>query len=411
MSDEFFRSRKFSAVNTHWRVKHHPRSLVVCTRAVTKTWLLDRYTTFEVGQDKPVQVPMGAWFSKNDFPVEGRTVVITGGSSGMGLAVGSKLAEMGANVVIVARNRDKLASAIQQIQKCARDGEAQRFHQVSADLMTESESVRVIDEVTLWNAGNPPDIVWCCAGSPHIALFVETPASEFASQMDSNYFTSLYMAHATLRRWLGITSTTTTAEHRTYDAAAAATAPKATGPRPPARHLIFTASFLAFYSFAGYAPYSPCKAALRALCDNLSQEMNLYNAASPAEPAVRVHTVFPSGIHGPSFDLENRMKCDLTKVLESTDGGQPAAVVAAKSIRGLERGEELVTTEFLSYMVKRGMLGGSVRGGVLRVLWDWLLVSLMGVIMVFVRDDMDRKTRAWGRRYGPTGHKGRSKQA
>ncbi|KAF2969788.1 hypothetical protein GQX73_g3777 [Xylaria multiplex] len=320
----------------------------------------------------------------------------------MGLAVARKLSGMGANMVIVARDQDKLARAIQDIQQCARDPETQRFHHISADLMIGSESVKVIDEVTAWNAGNPPDVVWCCAGSPHPALFVETPLSEFTSQMQSNYFTSLYTAHAVLGRWLNTTTT---------QRADTGTARKTKSPRPPARHIIFTASFLAFYSFAGYSPYSPCKAALRALSDNLSQEMNLYNAANPTEPAVKVHTVFPSGIHGPSFDIENRMKCDLTKVLESTDGGQPAEVVAAKSIRGLERGEELVTTEFLSYMVKRGMLGGSVRGGVLNALWDWLLVSLMGVIMIFVRDDMDRKTRAWGRKYGPSGYRGHNKQA
>ncbi|KAI0415145.1 NAD(P)-binding protein [Xylaria grammica] len=341
---------------------------------------------------------MGATFSKNDFPVEGRTVVITGGSSGMGLAVGRKLSEMGANMVIVARDKDKLAKATQQIQQCARDPQTQRFHHISANLMVGSESARVIEEVTAWNAGNPPDIVWCCAGSPHPALFVETPLSEFTSQMQSNYFTSLYTAHATLNRWLATT--------RQADIGAA------DSPRPPARHIIFTASFLAFYSFAGYAPYSPCKAALRALSDNLSQEMNLYNSANPTAPAIRIHTVFPSGIHGPSFDAENRMKCDLTKVLESSDaGGQTAEVVAEKSIRGLERGEELITTEFLSYMVKRGMLGGSVRGGVFRALWDWLLASLMGVIMIFVRHDMDLKTRAWGRKYGSSGYKEHIKQA
>ncbi|RYC56719.1 hypothetical protein CHU98_g9489 [Xylaria longipes] len=331
--------------------------------------------------------------------------MVTGGSSGMGLAVGRKLSEMGANMVIVARDRDKLVRAIEQIQQCARDPETQRFHYISADLMIGCESARVVDEVTSWNAGNPPDIVWCCAGSPHPALFLETPLSQFTSQMESNYFTSLYMAHATLSRWLRTTTTTTA--HRANTNAAMNT----NHSRPPARHIIFTASFLAFYSFAGYSPYSPCKAALRALSDNLSQEMNLYNAANATEPAVRVHTVFPSGIHGPSFDIENRMKCDLTKVLESTDGGQSAEVVAARSIQGLERGEELVTTEFLTYMVKRGMLGGSVRGGVLRALWDWILVSLMGIIMIFVRDDMDRKTRDWGRRYGPSGYKGHGKQA
>ncbi|KAI1203161.1 NAD(P)-binding protein [Nemania serpens] len=355
---------------------------------------------------------MGATFSKNEFPVEGRTVVITGGSSGMGLAVGRKLAEMGANIAIVARDQDKLARAIGQIQKRARDPETQRFHHISADLMIGPESVRVVDEVTSWNAGKPPDVVWCCAGAPHPALFVETPLSEFTSQMESNYFTSLYMAHATLSRWLKVaTPTQTPAAAAAKRPADTVTATKPNNSKPPARHIIFTASFLAFYSFAGYSPYSPCKAALRALSDNLSQEMNLYNAANPTEPAVRVHTVFPSGIHGPSFDLENRMKCDLTKVLESTDGGQAAEVVAAKSIRGLEAGEELVTTEFLSYMVKRGMLGGSVRGGVLRALWDWVLASLMGVIMIFVRDDMDRKTRAWGRRYGASGYKEHGKRA
>ncbi|RYP08065.1 hypothetical protein DL765_008921 [Monosporascus sp. GIB2] len=222
---------------------------------------------------------MGAAFSRNEFPVEGRTVVITGGSSGMGLAVGRKLAEMGANVAIVARTQDKLTRAVKHIQ-------------------SRRESLK-----------------------------------------------------------------------------------------------------------------SPCKAALRALSDNLSQEMNLYAAAYPHEPPIRVHTIFPAGILGESFDAENRMKCDLTTMLENVDGGQTAEVVAAKSIRGLEDGQELVTTEFLAYMVKRGMLGGSVRGGVVRVLWDWMVASLMGLVMVFVRDDMDRKTRAWGRKNGPSGMKAHHKQA
>lgn len=42
-----------------------------------------------------------------------QTAVITGGSEGMGKAVACQLAEMGANVVIVARTASKLQAAIE----------------------------------------------------------------------------------------------------------------------------------------------------------------------------------------------------------------------------------------------------------------------------------------------------------
>lgn len=76
---------------------------------------------------------MGVFQSKNQFPVDGRvnfllllhseqaltqsiqTVLLTGGSDGMGKAVGILLAKKGANVVIVARNVEKLEAAIKEI--------------------------------------------------------------------------------------------------------------------------------------------------------------------------------------------------------------------------------------------------------------------------------------------------------
>lgn len=44
-----------------------------------------------------------------------QTVVITGGSQGMGRAAAKQLAAKGANVVIVARNVDKLKAALEYI--------------------------------------------------------------------------------------------------------------------------------------------------------------------------------------------------------------------------------------------------------------------------------------------------------
>ncbi|KAI0149792.1 NAD(P)-binding protein [Hypoxylon sp. NC0597] len=338
-------------------------------------------------------------FSKNQFPVQGRLVVITGGSRGLGLSTGRQLAEKGASIVIVARGQERLAQAIEHIRQGAPNPETQRFHYISADLTSSSEAVRVIDEVISWNSGSPPDIVWCCAGSAHPALFIDTPVSEFGVQMNNNYFTSLYVAHAVLTHWLKPPSAQKEASTTPATAAAKPATP------PPARHLIFTSSFLAFYSFTGYSPYSPAKAALRSLSDTLSQEMNLYAAAYPSEPAVRVHTVFPAGIQGEAFEAENRIKADVTKLLEEGDEPQAPDALARNAIRALEGGQEIITTDFTTGLVRRSVLGGSIRGGFWRAVGDWLIAGWMALIMIFVRSDMDKKTRDWGRKYGASGMK------
>ena len=59
---------------------------------------------------------MGLFRTGSRFPVKGRLVVITGGSQGMGLEVAKQLARKGANIAIVARNKDKLETALKQIE-------------------------------------------------------------------------------------------------------------------------------------------------------------------------------------------------------------------------------------------------------------------------------------------------------
>ena len=196
--------------------------------------------------------------------------------------------------------------------------------------------------------------------------------------MDDSYFTSVYMSHAILNAWLR----------------------DASSPTAEPRHLIFTASFLSFFPVTGYASYSPSKAALRCLSDTLSQEMNLY-ANTPTN--VRVHTVFPATIFTESFEEEQKVKADVTKMIEEGDEGQTPDEVARLCIEGLERGEELVTTTFLTRIAMAGMLGGSLRNG--WALLDTLLSWLMSIVTVFIRLDLDRKVRRWGRENGSSGMK------
>jgi 3-dehydrosphinganine reductase len=210
--------------------------------------------------------------------------------------------------------------------------------------------------------------------------------------MDSNYFSCTYMAHAVLNTWL-----------RPLEQPAGSTSAATKSLPLPARHIVFTGSFVSFYSFAGFTPYSPSKAAIRSLSDSLSQEMNLYAAAHPDLPRVRVHTVFPATMPTQSLDDENRVKTDLTKSLEEGDQILQPEECARRAIRGLESGEELVATSTIIRLVMTSVMGGSARGGFWKGLANTLLGWIVLVVMVFIRWEMDTKVAKWGKQHGSSG--------
>ncbi|RTE84203.1 hypothetical protein BHE90_001219 [Fusarium euwallaceae] len=333
---------------------------------------------------------MGAFLSKNQFPVAGRTVLITGGSRGLGLAAACELSSKGANIIIAARSIPILKEALDQISQCALSHD-QRFHYLQADVTTAPECARVIAEATAWNDGTPPDIVWCCSGSAHPSLFVDTPVEQFQTMMDSNYFSSAYLAHAALNAWLrpAIDGTKTDSTEK-----------KST---PLDRHIIFTGSFVSFFSFAGFTPYAPSKAAIRSLSDSLSQEMNLYAGAHPNEPRVRVHTVFPATMETKSLEDENRVKTDVTKSLEEGDQILTPTECARRAIAGLESGQELIATSTIIRLVMTSVMGGAIRGGWLTGLVNTMLSWIVMIVMVFIRWDMDVKVKNWGKKHGSSG--------
>ncbi|KAL4886540.1 hypothetical protein BJY04DRAFT_177873 [Aspergillus karnatakaensis] len=330
-------------------------------------------------------VKMLGFGSSNQFVVEGRTVVITGGSEGLGKAVACQLAEKGANVVIVARTLQKLQESMEAIRGSATNVSKQRFHHISADLTKPEDCERVMAEVTEWNDGMPPDIVWCCAGYCTPGYFVETPIQTLKDQMDTVYWTAANTAHAILKRWL----VPINPSHQ----------------RPlPRRHLIFTCSTLAFVPIAGYGPYSPAKAAMRALSDTLSQEIEVYNGsraskerarATPAD--VKIHTVFPMGILSPGFDNEQQIKPSLTKQLESADKPQTPKEVARIAIGALEQGEYLITTMFVGNIMKGSALGPSPRNSWIR---DTFTGWLSNLVFLQVVPDLRKQAFTWGQKNG-----------
>ncbi|KAF2771784.1 3-ketodihydrosphingosine reductase, Tsc10 [Teratosphaeria nubilosa] len=329
---------------------------------------------------------MGLFSRKNHFEVDGRTVVITGGSQGMGRGLAKLLAQKGANIVIVARNQAKLDSALQYISAAAKDRSKQRFRAISADLRSPEENIRVIAEVTAWNHGSPPDIVWANAGSSVPTLFIDTPLSTLQSQMDTNYFAATYLAHVTLRSWLK------------PQPAPNSTKTSATNSKP--RHFIITSSSVAFVGVAGYAPYAPAKAALRSLADTLRSELNLYNGYRRAHPDtgpqadVKIHCVAPGTITSPGHEQEQEVKHEVTKRLEESDPAQTEDEVASAAVKGLESGGYLITTQLLGHAMRAGMLGGSPRNN-----WfvDTVFSWVVAIAWLFIGPDMEGKVYKYGK--------------
>lgn len=77
--------------------------------------------------------------SYNPFSLEGKTVLITGASSGIGQATAIECAKMGAKVVITGRNAERLQETFEQL-----DGE--EHMQIIADLNQEEDIERLVAE-------------------------------------------------------------------------------------------------------------------------------------------------------------------------------------------------------------------------------------------------------------------------
>ncbi|KAI1094749.1 3-ketodihydrosphingosine reductase tsc-10 [Rostrohypoxylon terebratum] len=312
---------------------------------------------------------MGIFSSKNHMPVDGKTILITGASEGMGRSAALQLAAKGANIIVVSRSAPKLETVVADLKAAARDPSSQRFTYLTADVSQSDYAAPLLAQAVSWNGGKPLDIVWCVAGTSTPDFWLEVPLSHTRSQMDINFWGCAEMAHAILRLWC------------------APDAPVV----PEPKHLIFTSSVVAFFPMAGYGPYTPAKSALRGLADTLAQELLLY------PQNVKMHVVFPASIGSPGYDRENRTKPHITKKLEEGDPVQTPDQVAAGAIQRLEQGHYFVTNAFLGHLMRWGSLSGSPRNN-----WftDTIMACLLPIIWIFVLPDIYSKIKKYAKENG-----------
>jgi 3-oxoacyl-[acyl-carrier protein] reductase len=90
-----------------------------------------------------------------DLGLKGRTAIVTGASSGLGLATAESLAGEGANVTMFARRRDLLEREADRIGALAVRGDVTNPRHLEAVVRRTVEAFGGID-ILVWNSGGPP---------------------------------------------------------------------------------------------------------------------------------------------------------------------------------------------------------------------------------------------------------------
>jgi 3-oxoacyl-[acyl-carrier protein] reductase len=90
-----------------------------------------------------------------DLGLKGRTAIVTGASSGLGLATAESLAGEGANVTMFARRRDLLEREADRIGALAVRGDVTNPRDLAAVVRRTIEAFGGID-ILVWNSGGPP---------------------------------------------------------------------------------------------------------------------------------------------------------------------------------------------------------------------------------------------------------------
>ena len=95
---------------------------------------------------------------------QNKTAFITGGSTGIGLAVAKALAIEGSNVVIFARTINKLESAVNEI-KAVQKNKSQKVYYYSVDT-SDNNDVKTVFEKAILENGIPDILINCVGLSP-----------------------------------------------------------------------------------------------------------------------------------------------------------------------------------------------------------------------------------------------------
>ncbi|HEY6654787.1 MAG TPA: SDR family oxidoreductase [Solirubrobacterales bacterium] len=243
-------------------------------------------------------------------------VVITGGSSGIGLATARRSVAHGARVSLIARDPGRLAAAVDHVGSAA----------------TATADVRDPDALraafgSLEARSGPCDVLITSAGSSHPGYFEQLDDAVFRDQMDVDYFGTLHAVRAVVPSMI----------------------------ERQRGHVVTISSTAGLIGVFGYTAYAPAKFAVRGLTETLRPELAPYG--------IVMACAYPPDTRTPGFDAENELKPAETERISAAIKPREADVVAKAIITGIEKDRLVITADAQTAALTRasGLLGPYVR--------------------------------------------------
>ena len=228
----------------------------------------------------------------------GKTALITGGSSGIGLALARLLLEYGANVSLLARDLSKLEHAREQLLASYENASVEIL---SADV-SDADSLSMVFDDYLKKQG-VPDILINSAGVARPGYVEELPLEVYRWTMDIDYHgtvnTTKLLLPGMLQRGSG--------------------------------HIINISSMAGVIGVFGYTAYSGAKFAVKGFSDVLRSEMK--------PRGVKVSVVFPPDTNTPQLAWENQFKPHETRTISGTSKAISPEEVAKVTLHQAARGK------------------------------------------------------------------------
>ncbi len=253
-------------------------------------------------------------------PYQGKTVFITGGSSGIGLAAAKQFAGAGANVAIISRDQKKLDAALPAIQ-AAKASAGQKFLAVQLDVGNHTD-VDAKMTATARSFGTP-DVLINCAGGVWCNYIEQTPYDAYEQEMRTNFFGVRNMVTALLPFM-----------------------------KERGGNIVNVSSTLGFIGVFGYAAYAPSKFAIIGFSEVIRAELKQHN--------IKISILCPPDTDTPQLAEENLTKPPETRAISGNAGLLQPEQVAAAMIKGMEHNRFMIVPGFMnkvSWLAKRWMPG------------------------------------------------------
>jgi 3-dehydrosphinganine reductase len=245
--------------------------------------------------------------------LNGKNVVITGGSYGLGLEISRAFLKEGANVCTIARNKEKLDASIEDLRKDVRSGRTVKGY--PGDVGDWSKISAVIEQIASDNGGI--DVVVNNAGI-YIPDYFENQDVEVFERTDrTNYLGSVFTTKAALPHLL---------KHKKSA-------------------VVFVSSAAGIKGIFGYSSYSPTKAAIISLAEAVKQELK--------DRGLQVTVLCPPDTETPGHAEELKIRPKECDALSESAGLMSAAEVADVFMAGFKKKKFMVIGGFDTKLLYR----------------------------------------------------------